>query len=88
MSGFVVIESTPGYLPDDVDPATFETLTAARAYARELVAQLRDYHAEVGDTCSVRVDSRSAPRSWYVTRNNWSHDLGRVVEIHDDEETS
>lgn len=85
MSGFVVIESTPGYLPDDDDPAVFETLRDARSYARDLVAQLRDFHADGAETCRVRVDSRSAPRSWYVVRGGpeGSRDLGRVVEILD-----
>ena len=77
---YVVIENTPGYMPDDDDPATFETLGEARAHARGLVARLREFHWEVGDTAKVRVDSHSAPRSWYVVTGR-EHDLGRVIEI-------
>ncbi len=77
---YVVIESTPGYLADDDDPGTFVTLRDARAYARELVQRLREYHAEDEEQCTVSVDSRTAPRCWYVVTAR-QHDLGRIVEI-------
>jgi hypothetical protein len=77
---YVVTENTPGYLPNDDEPAVFETLAGARSYARELVEQLRDYHAELDEACTVCVDSRTAPRSWYVVSHR-EHDLGRVIEI-------
>lgn len=80
---YIVIENTPGYLPDDDDTAEFETLADARSYARDLVEQLRDFHAQVDETCLVRVDSRSAPRSWYVRRGGEAgrNDLGRAIQI-------
>jgi hypothetical protein len=80
---YVVVENTPGYLPDDDEPATFETLAEARAHARDLVAELREGYWSSGDRCAVRVDSPSAPRLWTVARTTNERDLGRAVEIMD-----
>lgn len=78
---YVVVENTPGYLPDADEPSVVSTLREARMVARGLVASLRDFHADAGETCRVRVDSRTAPMSWYITVPNYRYDLGRVVEI-------
>jgi len=76
---FVVIENTPGYLPDDDEPAEFDTLAAARMYARQRVQDLREFHWDAGDRVRVRVsDDR---RYWFVVCTTREHDLGRVVEI-------
>lgn len=67
---YEVVESTPGYLPDDMDtPADFESRAAAIAYAESLVAELREegHHIKrVGD-------------KWFAERSK--RDLGRVVEV-------
>jgi hypothetical protein len=39
---FVVIESTPGYMPDDCDPFETDDYSAACEYANELADQLEE----------------------------------------------
>ena len=76
---YVVIENTPGYLPENDDPATFETLDEARAYLAEEVERYLEHMDEVGDDPDVSwSDERD---SCYVTRSDSEHDLGRVFEI-------
>lgn len=77
---YVVLESTPGYMPDDDCPGAFATLRDARSYARDLVARLREFHEQGEDRYTVSCDSRTAPRQWYVVTNR-PHDLGRVIEV-------
>lgn len=40
---YVVIENTPGYLPEDDDPATFDNIEDARVYASDLLSRLLDH---------------------------------------------
>jgi len=56
---FVVVENTPGYLPEDDDPATFEDRESARAYLREAVERYTNEYSENGG---------------YVYREHWSDD--------------
>lgn len=79
---FVVIENTPGYVPEDDDPATFEDLGAAQEYLRERVESYVEHVVEGEDVePNVTVDERSA----YVVSNVREHDLGRVFEIIEEE---
>lgn len=74
---YTVIENTPGYLPDDLDPARFHTFREAVRYMIELV---RDYR-----------DSLRDPDGWldrtlgqaYMRDASRNHDLGRSFEVID-----
>lgn len=45
---YVVTENTPGYLPDDDEPATFDDLGEAREYAAELIEGYAEAYEVVG----------------------------------------
>ena len=85
---FVVVENTPGYLPEDDGPATFEDETDARVYASDLLSRLLDSICE-GDEdgyetayAALRIEgSFQTDDCVYVTDSRREHDLGRVIEI-------
>ncbi len=66
---WVVIENTPGYMPDD-EPAEFDTKRAAMGHMVELKHELIELGYHVRGTAS---------EGYYAERD--SNDLGRVVEI-------
>lgn len=77
---FVVIESTPGYLPEDTDPATFDDYAEAVAYLNERAGEYADdpdgnYRVEYGIASG---DNLAAVIVWDDSK---AHDLGRVIEI-------
>lgn len=87
---YVVIENTPGYLPEEDEPATFEDIASAREYLKEQVERYCDFIAEGSD---------AEPNVWwdtelteaFVTDPTREHDLGRVfviaaIEPDDDDE--
>ena len=80
---WIMIENTPGYLPDD-DPATFHDLDDARDYLRERVA---DYVEHLHDVADWRDDYEPAITidddglSAYVTDPDRIHDLGRAFSV-------
>lgn len=81
---FVVIENTPGYMPDDDDPATFEDRESAVHYLRDEVERLCEHILEGdGDPHVVWSEERD---SAHVTDSTREHDLGRVFEIHEEED--
>lgn len=83
MSGFVVIESTPGYMPDADDPATFEDYGDAVAYVNELGDEL----AEQGYSVDRSIASADNLYALYATRTDTvAPDLGRYVSIVKDED--
>jgi hypothetical protein len=82
---FVVIENTPGYLPDDDDPPTFEEYSDAVEYLNARAAEYADdpdgnYRVEYGIASG---DNLSAVIVW---DDDKSHDLGRVIQILRDDE--
>ncbi len=90
---YVVIENTPGYLPEDDDPATFEDITEARVYASDLQSRLMDHIFD-----SQCLDETEPPgmdvSGSFADSDCWSvivydksreHDLGRIIEIIEDE---
>lgn len=90
---YVVIENTPGYLPDDDDPATFETLEDARIYASDLLSSLLDHiwegYSDDPEALIPEVSgSFQSDLAVFVTDPNREHDLGRVIEIVEAEEES
>lgn len=76
---YVVVENTPGYLPEDDDPATFDTFDEALDYASDratyLVEEL-DYR-EVDRSIDRERETASA---WFQYRYS-TNDLGRVIEV-------
>ncbi len=69
---YLVIENTPGYLPDADEPATFESFSDGLEYAEELAAELEGQ----GYTCD-----RDTPGHIYCTTKDKMYDLGRVIEV-------
>ncbi len=90
---FVVIESTPGYMPDDDDPPTFDNITDARVYASDLLSRLLDtlYDSQMLDEVPAPgfdVQGSFADTDCFsvlVYDKSREHDLGRVIEIIEDE---
>ncbi len=83
---YVVIESTPGYLSEEDDPATFEDLSEARIYASDRLSQLLDFIYEgqdaAGEHAGWTVDgSFQTDLSVIVYDKSRTHDLGRIIEI-------
>jgi hypothetical protein len=79
-AGYVVIENTPGYLPDSDDPGRFDTYEEAIAHANDLAAEL-----EANDYVC---DRPAAGEIGYViscTTVHKMHDLGRVIEVIEEE---
>lgn len=81
---FVVIENTPGYMPDDDDPALFDDLDAAKEYLKNEVERFCDFLAEGYD-----FDESYEPNVYWsreldhaqVDDPRREHDLGRVFSI-------
>lgn len=82
---YVVIENTPGYLPDDDDPASFDDRRAAIRYMVELVRRSRDYSVEGGADIGGWLD-REAGCAFLVDEGR-PHDLGRCFEVVETEES-
>jgi len=70
MGRYLVVESTPGYMPEVLEPPVFDSKRAAMRHARDLVQELKELgHAHV-------------KRSGLTWRCEQSHrDLGRIVEV-------
>jgi hypothetical protein len=88
---YTVIESTPGYLPEDDDPATFDNIEDARVYASDLLSRLLDHIYEGAEIAGELPEDGSLPfevsgsftedMSVIVYDKQREHDLGRVIEI-------
>lgn len=77
---YVVIESSPGYLPEDDDPRTFSEYADAVEYLNDRAAEYADdpdanYRVEYG---IASADNYAAVIVW---DDDKTHDLGRVIEI-------
>lgn len=77
---FVVIENTPGYLPDDDDPPTFTEYAAAVEYLNERAAEYAD-----DPDANYRVEYGWASSGNYAAVMVWdddkTHDLGRYIGV-------
>lgn len=94
---YVVVEKTPGYLPDDDDPFRTLILEDAKTALRDAVERYADHLADVYAVDGPRESTKGhdAPfvLSWsddelscFVTEPEREHDLGRVFEIIEDED--
>lgn len=82
MPKFIVIENTPGYLPDDTDPGVYDTFQEALEAAKTLEAELIDMgYTQEGST----IQEANYYQSYWTTEEKM-HDLGRVIEIMEAEE--
>lgn len=83
MPTYVVIENTPGYMPEDDDPFETDSLEDAKTALRDNVERHLDFLADDpdigpdGPSVSWDVDGMSC----YVVSSEHEHDLGRVFEI-------
>lgn len=88
---FVVIENTPGYLPEVDDPAEFEDYAEAVVFMQEEIERYVETIKEVGGKPEVEVgwaspDNLAAAMVYDLSRE---HDLGRYFGVErDDEEES
>ena len=82
---WVVVENTPGYLPENDEPGIFEDLEDAKLALREDVQRFTDHLDEVEEPYEVHwgEDGMQA----YVTQTEREHDLGRVFEVVPSEDT-
>jgi hypothetical protein len=83
---YVVIENTPGYMPEDDDPPIFEDYADAVAYLKERVEEYLDLNA---DGAQYRVEEGWASQdnlsAVVIHDDSKIHDLGRWIQIVVDE---
>lgn len=79
MTRYVVIENTPGYLPEEDDPYVTEDYAAACAYLLERVEQYMEFVSEGGGEPASTGDSTGSFA--YVTDMSREHDLGRNFSV-------
>jgi len=92
---YVVIESTPGYLPEDDDPAVFDSIDDAMVYASDRLSSLLDHIVDGqsvvwtpeggwqdANPVGFEVNGSFAESgSVLVYDKSREHDLGRVIRI-------
>jgi hypothetical protein len=74
-ANYVVIENTPGYLPEDDDPPTFDNYSQALTYLAEKHKELRE-DADRDLSITPIFDGQFVYYDRYKTR-----DIGRIVKI-------
>ena len=79
MPKYVVIENTPGYLPEDDDPFTTDDISEARREMREAVMHYAESQKEIGLKVTVVWTGDSALVD--TDAPNFAHSLGRSFEI-------
>jgi hypothetical protein len=88
---FVVIENTPGYMPEDDDPATFEEYGDAVTYLNEEVQRFAEEIEESGGKARIEWGWASSVNlaAAAVYDESRDHDLGRwfAVEVEEVEES-
>lgn len=77
---YVVVENTPGYLPESDAPAVFETPEQAREYLKDEVERYCD-HLVAGSEVEPNVWWDEELTEAYVVDPSREHDLGRVFQI-------
>jgi hypothetical protein len=77
---YIVVENTPGYLPDDDDLPVFETYAAAVEYANE---RADEYEHDPDGNYNVDRSYASRENTYCVVVHDRDrmHDLGRVIEV-------
>ena len=83
MTPFIVIENTPGYMPEEDEPAEFEDYADAVAYMRERVAEYVEQIEEDDATAEVS-EGWASPNNYaavMVYRSDRIKDLGRYFGV-------
>jgi hypothetical protein len=78
---YVVIENTPGYLPEDDDPGTFEDIESAKEYLAERVESYVEHLREAEIWTDVHWVSWADDKESCHVSSSLPHDLGRNFEI-------
>lgn len=82
---WIVIENTPGYMPDDDDPPIFDDYADAVSYLNERCAEYADIIGEDDITPQYRVEYGWASSGNYAAAMIWddsrTHDLGRYIGV-------
>jgi hypothetical protein len=86
MAKYVIIENTPGYMPEDDDPSIYDTkheaLRALRARRADLIADKDYLGMPKGGVDRWRVTAIEADTFYYYdNEKDPNYDLGRVVQI-------
>ena len=82
VSGYIVIENTPGYMPESDDPFVTQSYEEAVRYANELADELE----EQGYTVDRSWASADNYTCIHATKPDEPHDLGRVIQVMNHEE--
>jgi hypothetical protein len=88
VTSFVVIENTPGYLPEEDDPYVTDDYLAAVAYMNARVAEYVEFIEETGAEAEVS-QGWASPNNYaavMVYDKSREHDLGRYFGVEIDEE--
>lgn len=89
MTSFIIVENTPGYLPEDDDPFVTDDYSAAVAYMNE---RADEYANDESGVYSVEYGAASQNNfaAVIIHDSSKSHDLGRyiAVELYEDEPES
>lgn len=78
-SKWIVVENTPGYMPDDDDPYVTDDYRDALRYMVTLVRESRDFSVDGGADIGGWLD-REAGAAFLVDEGR-PHDLGRYFEV-------
>jgi hypothetical protein len=78
---YVVVENTPGYMPENDDPFTTDDLSEARREMLMMVRRCVEHNEAVGLKAKVTFTTDSA----YI-ETDAPYDLGRVIEIMENED--
>jgi hypothetical protein len=83
MSRYVVIENTPGYLPDDDDPAEFDDYADAVEYMNERAGTYAELIAESHGIPEIS-EGWASPNNYaavMVYDHSREYDLGRYIGV-------
>lgn len=82
MTQYVVVENTPGYMPEDTDPGVFDSLEDARVYASDLLSSLLDDYVQASeeDDAGKAYARLSIQGSFQEDRTVYVVDTGRAHE--------
>jgi hypothetical protein len=83
---YVVIENTPGYMPEDEDPFVTDDLGAARECLKDMVERHCEWCDEAGMTYDVWW-SEDLTAAEVSNRSGFTYDLGRCFAIVESEES-
>ncbi len=84
MTSYIVIENTPGYMPEDDDPFVTDDYSAAVEYLNERAAEYENDESGVY-TVEYGIASTDNLAAVIVSDSSKSHDLGRYIAVEIDQ---